>query len=346
MREIAARFLVDVSTIVRLLKRYRQTGSVDPRPHAGGRRPVLGGDDLKRLWGLVREQPDATLDELRDRLGVDCGRTTVARALKRLRITRKKTVLHDAQRDTPEGRERRTAFLEAAAGVDPRRLVFVDETGANTSMTRAYGRAPEGGRVEAAAPRSWTTLTLICDLRFRGATAPFVFRGATDAAAFETYAEKVLAPRLHRGDVVIWDNVSPHKAAAVLKAVHRAGAEVIPLPTSSPDFSPIEEMFSKLKGELRSAAARSTDAVIDAIGDALRKHHHTARHRRLVQFPHNVRDAIGRRSSSRRQRISNHRRLNGPEFCCQQKYCLDRHLRARLGEFHCHPLIPSGGLSP
>lgn len=270
LREIAARFLVDVSTLGRLLKRYRQTGSVDPRPHAGGRCPVLGDDDLRRLQELVREQPDATLDELRDRLGVDCGRTTVVRALKKLRITRKKKVLHDAQRDTPEGREKRTAFLEAAAGVDPRRLVFVDETGTNTSMTRTYGRAPEGGRAEGAVPRSWTTLTLICGRRLGGATAPFVFRGATDTAAFETYAEKGLAPQLHPGDVVIWDNLSPHKAAAVLKAVHQAGAEVISLPTSSPDFSPIEEMFSKVKGELKSVAARTTDAVIDAIGDALR----------------------------------------------------------------------------
>lgn len=270
LREIAERFLVDVSTIVRLLKRYRQTGSVEPRPHAGGRRPALGDDDLERLRELIRERPDATLDELRDRLGVDCGRTTVARALKKLRITRKKKVLHDVERDTPEGREKRAAFLEEAAGVDPARLVFVDETGTNTSMTRAYGRAPEGGRVEGAVPRSWTTLTLICGLRLSGATAPFVFRGATDAAAFETYAGKVLAPRLHAGDVVIWDNLSPHKAAAVLKAVHEAGAEVIPLPTSSPDLSPIEEMFSKVKGELRSVAARTTDAVIDAIGSALR----------------------------------------------------------------------------
>lgn len=271
LREIAARFLVDVSTIVRLLKRYRQSGSAAPRPHAGGRRPVLGDDDLKRLRELVREQSDATLQELRDRLGIGCSLMAVVRALKKLGITRKKKVLHDAQRDTPEGREKRSAFLEAAAGVDPKRLVFVDETGTNTSMTRTHGRAPEGERVEGAVPRSWTTLTLICGLRLSGATAPFVFRGATDNAAFETYAEKVLAPRLHRGDVVIWDNLSPHKAAAVLKAVHQAGAEVIPLPTSSPDFSPIEEMFSKVKGELKSVAARTTDAVIDAIGDALRK---------------------------------------------------------------------------
>lgn len=269
LREIAERFLVDVSTVGRLVRRHRQTGSVEPRPHGGGRRPALGDGDLERLKELVRERPDATLKELRDSLGVDCSAMAVARALKTLGITRKRKVLHDAERDTPEGREKRRAFREEVGGIDPNRLVYVDETGTDTSMARTYGRAPEGERVEGAVPRSWTTLTLICGLRLSGATAPFVFRGATDTAAFETYVEHVLVPRLRPDDVVIWDNLSPHKAPAVLKAVHRAGAEVIPLPPSSPDLSPIEEMFSKVKGELRSAAARTTDAVVDAIGSAL-----------------------------------------------------------------------------
>jgi transposase len=87
---------------------------------------------------------------------------------------------------------------------------------------------------------------------------------------FETYAEDVLAPTLHPGDVVVWDNLSPHKAVAVVKAVRRRGAEVIPLPPVSPDMDPIEEMFSKIKGALRSAGARTTDAVIEAIGSALK----------------------------------------------------------------------------
>lgn len=269
LREIAEQFLVHVSTVGRLVKRRRQTGSVEPRPHRGGRRPALDDGDLERLKELVRERPDATLKELRDGLGIDCSIMAVARALERLKITRKKKVLHDAGRDTPEGRERRRAFREVVGAIDPNRLVYVDETGTNTSMTRVYGRAPEGERVEGAVPRTWSTLTLICGLRLSGATAPFVFPGATDAAAFETYAKQVLAPRLHPGDVVIWDNLSPHKAPAVLKAIHQATAEVIPLPTASPDLSPIEEMFSKVKGELRSAAARTTGAVVEAIGSAL-----------------------------------------------------------------------------
>jgi transposase len=269
LRQIAQRFLVNVSTIVRLLSQHRQAGSAEPKPHGGGRRPALGPDDFGRLRELIREQPDATLDELRDRLGIGCSRMAISRALKKVGITRKKKVLHASERDTPKGRRQRKAFREQVAGIDPGHLVFVDETGTNTAMTRTYGRAPEGERVLGAVPSPWTTLTLICGLRLSGVSAPLVFQGATDTATFETYVEQALAPQLHPGDVVIWDNLKPHKAKSVAQMIERAGAKVIPLPPSSPDYSPIEEMFSKVKGALKSAAARTTDAVTTAIGCVL-----------------------------------------------------------------------------
>ena len=169
MRRIAQRFLVNVSTVVRLLKRYRQTGSAKPKPHAGGRRSALGPDDLERLRELIRQQPDATLDELRDRLGVGCSRMAISRALKKLRITRKKeSPPRRPERDTPKVRRQRQAFRKQVAGIEPGRLVFVDETGANTAMTRTHGRAPEGERMPGAVPGFWTTLTLICGLRLSG----------------------------------------------------------------------------------------------------------------------------------------------------------------------------------
>lgn len=270
LREIAGRFLVNVSTIVRLLNQHRQTGSAEPKLHGGGRRPALGPDDLKRLSELVREQPDATLDELRDRLGVDCSRMAIARALKKLGITRKKKVLHATERDTPGGRRKRRSFREKVMGIDPEHLVFVDETGANTAMTRTHGRALEGERVQGTVPGYWTTLTLICGLRLSGVTAPVVFEGAMDTATFENYVEQVLAPQLHPGDVVIWDNLTPHKVESAVKAIERVGARVIRLPPSSPDYSPIEEMFSKVKGGLRTAAARTTESLTTAIGCTLR----------------------------------------------------------------------------
>lgn len=269
LRQIAQRFLVSLSFITRLLQHYRTTGSLEPKPHGGGRQPALGPAQLKRLRALIKKKPDATLEELRQALGVACSTMAIVRALRKLKITRKKKVLHAQERDSPEGQQKRRDFLEAIAGVDADRLVFVDESGAKTSMTRTHGRAPVGERVHGAVPGHWDSLTLICALRTSGVTAPVVFQGATDTPAFQSYVEQVLVPALKPDDVVIWDNLKPHKAQAVVAAVERAGARVIPLPPSSPDLTPIEEMFSKVKGALRSAAARSTTALYVAIGSAL-----------------------------------------------------------------------------
>jgi transposase len=269
LRRIALRFLVSRSFVARLLRHYRTTGSLEPEPHGGGRPPASGPAQLKRLRALVRKEPDATLGELRQGSGVDCGHMAVVRALQKLKFTRKKKVLHAREQDTPEGQQKRRAFLEAIAGIDADRLVFVDESGATTSMTRTRGRAPVGERVHAAVPGHWDSVTLICGLRLSGVAAPVVFPGATDTPAFRSYVEQVLVPALKTEDVVIWDDLQPHKAAAVVAAVEQAGARVVPLPPSRPDLTPIEEMFSKVKGALRSAAARSTAAISGAIGSAL-----------------------------------------------------------------------------
>ena len=113
-------------------------------------------------------------------------------------------------------------------------------------------------------------MTLISGLRLTGVVAPLAFPGVTDSPAFESSVEQALALQLRAGDVVIWDNLKPHQAAGACRAVEGARAILMPLPPSSPDLSPIEEMFSKVKGWLRSAAARTTEAVYDAMGAVLR----------------------------------------------------------------------------
>jgi transposase len=271
LRQVARRFLVSLSFVRRLLRHYRDTGGVEPKPHRGGRPPALGPADLERLQQLEREQPDATLEELRQRLGLDCSLMAISCALRKLKITRKKKDLHAQERDRPDVKRKRRAFRKRVAGIDPRRLVFVDESGANTAMTRTYGRAPVGERVPGSAPGQWDTVTLICGLRLSGVTAPVVVPGATDTTVFESYVEQALVPQLQAGDVVIWDNLKPHKAKAVVNAVEATGAQLIPLPPWSSDMAPIEEMFSKVKGALRSVAARTTETVTAAIGSALRE---------------------------------------------------------------------------
>src|SRR5262249_34935481 len=147
----------------------------------------------------------------------------IDRALRRLRITRKKKTLHAQEQERPDVQAQRAAFDERMAEVEPEHLIFVDEAGANTAMTRTYGRAPAGERGKAAAPGAWGAGTWIVGRRPAGVVAPFAFPGATDTAAFQTYVEGALVPEVHPGDVVVWDNLKPHQNAAVIAALERGG---------------------------------------------------------------------------------------------------------------------------
>jgi transposase len=156
-------------------------------------------------------------------------------------------------------------------GLDASRFVFLDETGSNTAMARRYGRAPRGQRVDGPVPHGhWKTVTLTAAIRLDGVGGCLAFDGATDAACFESYVELVLVPTLRRGDIVVMDNLTAHKGGQVERLIRSAGAELRYLPAYSPDFNPIEKMFSKLKAYLRKAAARAVDRLIEAMGDGLR----------------------------------------------------------------------------
>jgi transposase len=269
LRQIARRFLVSVSFVTRLLRTHRDTGSLEPKPHGGGNPAVLTPEDLERLRELIRRQPDATLEECRQRLGASCSTMTIARALSRLGLPRQKKVPRAQEPDRPDVQERRQEFREERAGIDPRRLVFGDECGADTAMSRTHGRAPVGQRVYTNTPGRWESIPLTCGLRLSGVTAASAFPGATDTDVFETYVEEVLVPELKPGDVVVWDKLKPHESDEAIEAVEAAGARVVPLPPWSPDLTPIEELFSKVKGSLRSAAARTKETVYVAFGSAL-----------------------------------------------------------------------------
>ena len=153
---------------------------------------------------------------------------------------------------------------------NPENLVFIDETGAKTNLTRLYGRAPCGQRLVAPAPHGhWMTTTFVAALRHDEIAAPCVFDGPMDGASFLTYVEHFPAPTLRRGDVVVMDNLASHKVAGVKETIEGAGATLRYLPAYSPDLNPIEQAFAKLKAALRKAAARTFDALVEAIAQAL-----------------------------------------------------------------------------
>ena len=181
-----------------------------------------------------------------------------------------KKTAHATEQERPDVAARREVWFEAQPDLDPKRLVFIDETGASTKMARLRGRAPRGARCRAPVPHGhWKTTTFTGALRLSGMTAPMVLDGAMNGAAFLAYVEQVLVPTLQPGDIVVMDNLPAHKPAAVRAAIVRAGAELLYLPPYSPDFNPIENAFAKLKALLRKAAARTIDELWDAIRDAL-----------------------------------------------------------------------------
>lgn len=149
-------------------------------------------------------------------------------------------------------------------------MIFLDESGAKTNLTRLCGRAPKGQRVHAKTPQGhWNTTTILGSIRLDGSTACMAIEGAADTEIFQAYVRHVLCPTLRPGDVVIMDNLSPHKSEPTLSLITDAGAQFLFLPAYSPDLNPIEKMWSKVKNYLRSAEARTEAALIEAIGSAL-----------------------------------------------------------------------------
>ena len=165
----------------------------------------------------------------------------------------------------------RAAFGERIGSVDPRHLVAVDECGTHTSMTRARARAPRGERAYGRVPRNrGKNTTLIASMTLEGGMGEaMAVEGATDARVFEAYVEGFLAPSLSSGQIVLLDNLGAHKTERVRELVEARGAQVWFLPAYSPDLNPIEEAFSKVKALLKKAAARTKEALVEAMAEAL-----------------------------------------------------------------------------
>jgi len=177
------------------------------------------------------------------------------------------------ERARPDVAERRKNFAIARRFVDPKHLVFLDESGAQTHMTRRYGRAEGGARCVDSTPyRHWQTMTMLSAIRHEGVMeqASVVFDGSIDGPTFESYVEECLAPALRPGDVVVMDNLPAHKMPSVRRAIEAVGCDLWYLPPYSPDFNPIEQLWSKVKSWLRRVGAGTFQTVSQAVGDALR----------------------------------------------------------------------------
>jgi len=185
-------------------------------------------------------------------------------------LAAKKKSLHASERDSERVQQARNAYQKTVRRLDLKRFKFVDESGINLALTRLYGRAPRGERAIGSAPINYgENITLIGALGSQGLDALLMIAGATDGEVFRAYTERILCPTLAAGDIVIMDNLAAHKVSGIREAIEARGAELIYLPPYSPDLSPIERCWSKIKTALRAVGARTYRALNRAITRAL-----------------------------------------------------------------------------
>ena len=178
----------------------------------------------------------------------------------------KKKVLQASERKEEE----RSQWREHTQELDASKFVFLDESGSNSALTRLYARAPKGKRAPGCIPRNrGKNMTLISSLSLQGLGASLILDGSANTELFEIYIEQILAPSLEPGQIVIMDNLSIHKGKKVREIIEARGCQVLFLPAYSPDLSPIEEAFSKIKTILRRIGARTREALQEALEYAL-----------------------------------------------------------------------------
>jgi len=181
-------------------------------------------------------------------------------------VDTEKKVLQASERKEEERRQ----WREQTQELDARKFVFLDESGSNIALTRLYARAPKGKRAHGSLPRNrGKNMTLIASLSLQGLGESLILDGSANAEVFEIYVEQILAPSLQPGQMVIMDNLRIHKGNKVRQLIEARGCQVLFLPASSPDLSPIEEAFSKVKAVLRRIGARTREALQEALEHAL-----------------------------------------------------------------------------
>jgi transposase len=268
-KEAARIFSVSEPSIKRYLKLRRETGSLAPKAIPGRPKRKIG-PLLEGLRPQLEAHPDATLEEhcrlWEAETGAKVSPSTMGRAIQRLKWTRKKKIIEASERKEEERQKWRSQTKDTDAG----KFRIIDETGSNLALTRLYARARRGKRARGRIPRKrGKNVTMITDLSLHGLGEAFMIYGAVNGELFEAYIEHIFAPTLTSGEIVMMDNLSAHKSTKVRQLIEAKGCLLLFLPAYSPDLSPIEEAFSKVKNFLRSIGARTREELYKSIEDAM-----------------------------------------------------------------------------
>lgn len=278
--EVAARYRITERTLYSWLARLRSEGTLAPKAHGGGRTASVDGAGETVLKALVTEQNDRTLEEY---LALYYEKTGVQLSASALRArcaepwsgcgSRATKTLRASEQDRDDIQKARAEFRLEVQRLRIEDLVFVDESGVDTRLVRRYARAHQSERAHAHSPfGSYERLTVLSALALEGILAPMSTAHATDTVVFLAYLDQVLIPELQEkkpGAVVVLDNLKPHKVPEVKEKLEAAGLGLLYLPAYSPDLSPMEPAWSKVKSLLRAAASRTRDALEAALAPAL-----------------------------------------------------------------------------
>ena len=266
---IALWYEVSVSTVDKIWRLFKDTGSVLPKARKG-RPSKIDEETEKKLRVAINNTPDATLEELIEELSLPLSVSGLWRRIDKMGLSFKKKTIFPSKQNDPAVKKERNDWKENQSNLDVNKLVFLDESSLNLGMTRLYGRAPTNERVFDYVPDvRFNRVSIISTVRLDGTQVPFVFTGTLNARLFTAYLDKFLAPTLSKGDTVLLDNSSVHTAKGAIDPIINAGANVLFIPRYSPDFNPIELLWSKLKSFLKKAKARTLETLEDAIKEAL-----------------------------------------------------------------------------
>lgn len=272
--DLALLFGVSQSFVSKLLKQYRETGDLAPKPFRGGVKLTLNPKDLEILAELIEKNNDATLEELckllQEKTGIVISRATMGRMTNKLNFTWKRKTTHPTEKESERIQKLRREFWDKIRSVPVADLVFIDEVGTNLALVRLNARAQKGERARGKRPQKrGQNISTIGAITQKNILAYTNLLGAGDGLTFEAFVVSKLVPKLWNGAHVILDNSSIHKGEEVKKAIEEVGAKLVFLPPYSPEFNPIENCWSKVKSSLRSQQPRTYQDLQSAMEKAL-----------------------------------------------------------------------------
>lgn len=276
IRNIAQRFCIAKSFVQKIISQYKKTGDIQPRPQGGSPKPKLNQEQLIDLIEIIEMNSDATLEELCDlleeKLQVRVSRATMGRITQKFNYTVKKKTLYAAEKKSDKVQQQRVEYWAKIREISAENLIFIDESGVNLAMVRLYARALKGQRARGEKPQKrGKNISLLAALSVEKVLTSVSIYGSVDGVTFEAFIRQKLIPHLQENACIVMDNAKIHQGEMVRELLEKAGAKLIYLSPYSPEFSPIENLWSKVKAILKKTAARNYKDLINGITDAMHK---------------------------------------------------------------------------